>query len=115
MFRHYIVIDSENRIIDGFSDYYRQPSEGDIMIAENDDREFRLLGTYKNTPLFYKPIAARDKVWLFKYVSGRVEKRTDDEIEHDMPPLYPEPSDTDVLLELTADHEERLCLLELGV
>ena len=115
MFRHYIVIDSKNRIIDGFSDYYRQPSAGAIQISENDDREFRLLGTYRNIPLFFRPISAETPVYIYKYVNGQIMERTAEELDADYPTLHPEPSDTDVLLELSADHEERLCLLELGV
>lgn len=114
-YKHYIRIDGESRIVDGFSDYYREPQEGDIQITENEDKEFRLLGTYKNISLFFKPIAAETPVYLYKYVDGQIKERTQEELDADYPQLFPEPTDIDTLLELSADHEERLCLLELGV
>ena len=115
MYKHYIRVDDVGRIIHGFSDYYDTPQDGDILLRENNDKEFRLFGKNKNIPLSYQPIAAQRPLYLYKYKNGQPAERTPEELEADFPPLYHEPTDIDVLLELSADHEERLCMLELGV
>ena len=48
--KHYIRIDTEGRIIKGFSDAFEQPIDGDICINEKGGRHFEMLGVV-NPPL----------------------------------------------------------------
>lgn len=41
-YKHYIRIDKQNRIIQAFSDAFRQPEDGDILIADTNERHFNL-------------------------------------------------------------------------
>ena len=51
--KHYIRIDNNNYIIDGFSDAFRQPTENDICINEQGSYQFRLFPNgEENPPLF---------------------------------------------------------------
>lgn len=41
-YKHYIRIDSQNRIIAAFSDAFQSPQDGDILYRESDERHFHL-------------------------------------------------------------------------
>ena len=41
--KHYITVDNHNRIVNGFSDAFRQPSDTDICINEQGGYQFRLI------------------------------------------------------------------------
>lgn len=78
--KHYITIDERNRIVDGFSDAFRQPSDTDICINEQGGYQFRLFpGGAENPCLFDWP----DMIPLYKWENGEVVHRTEEEIEAD--------------------------------
>jgi hypothetical protein len=83
MNKHYITIDANNRIIDGFSDAFRKPSETDICINEEGGYQFRLViggeVTEENPILFTMP----DAIPLYKYEDDEIVKRSDEEIEEE--------------------------------
>lgn len=101
--KHYITVDAENRITNGFSDAFRQPTEADICINEEGGYQFRLLylvydpsyellyhhhESVENPPLF----DFKDMIPLYKYEGGYVRLRTEEEIEADRAELpVPEP------------------------
>ena len=50
--KHYITVDEQNRIIDGFSDAFHEPKDTDICINEQGGYQFRLFpGGEENPPL----------------------------------------------------------------
>lgn len=86
--KHYITVDEQNRIIDGFSDAFRQPSETDICINEHGSYQFRLCdGGEENPTLFGWDYM----IPLYKYEGGEIVRRTEEEIEADRPEPRPEP------------------------
>ncbi len=42
MYKHYIKIDEDNMIIDAFSSAFRQPQDGEILVADTNERHFHL-------------------------------------------------------------------------
>ena len=95
--RHYIKVDSSNRIVDGFSDAFRQPDEGSICINEQGGYQFRLFpGGEENPSLFDWD----GMIPLNKWEGGEVVKRTEEEIEADraqIPIPAPEPTIEEIL------------------
>jgi len=67
--KHYIKIDSDNNIVDGFSSAFRIPQEGDILLTAEGDREFSLLDEVN--PL----IKAMNGTTFYKYENGKVIKK----------------------------------------
>ena len=113
--KHYITVDAENRITNGFSDAFRQPSETDICINEQGGYQFRLLvklvddegnesivRSVENPPL-------RDYAGtcLYKWDGENVLYRTEEEIDADRP-AAPEPAPS-------SDLETRISAVESDV
>lgn len=90
--KHYISVDEQNRIINGFSDAFRQPSNTDICINEQGGYQFRLFpGGEENPALFDR----EGMIPLYAYIDGEVVKRTEEEIEVDRAALIvPKPEPT---------------------
>lgn len=99
--KHYVSVDEQNRIVSGFSDAFRQPTDTDICINEQGGYQFRLfLGGEENPSL----LDWNGMIPLYAYVDGKVVKRTEEEIEADRSALpVPETKPT---------NEERITLLE---
>lgn len=93
--KHYISIDDQNRITNGFSDAFRQPTDTDICINEQGGYQFRLFpGGEENPNLF----DWEHMIPLYKYEDGQVVKRTTEEIEADIaaiPVVEPQPTQLD--------------------
>lgn len=87
--KHYITVDERNRIINGFSDAFRQPSETDICINEKGGYQFRLFPGGEENPALYD---MEDRIPLYKW-DGAVVERTAEEIEADRAAL-PDPTPT---------------------
>lgn len=88
--KHYITVDEQNRIVNGFSDAFRQPTDTDICINEQGGYQFRLFGI-ENPALF----DWNGMIPLYKYEDGEVVKRTEEEIEADraaIPEVEAEPT-----------------------
>lgn len=126
--KHYIKVDSSDRIIDGFSDAFRQPDEEDICINEQGGYQFRLYpGGEENPTLYHWP----HMIPLYKYEDGEVIRRTEEEIEADMAaipvPVVPPTTEErltaieDALCEMDAANaasiaalEDALCEIDAG-
>lgn len=80
--KHYITIDARHRIIDGFSDAFRQPSESDVCINEQGSYQFRLFPNGEENPSLYN----QDGIPLYKWENGQVLPRRPEEILNDMQP-----------------------------
>lgn len=95
--KHYVIVDEHGRIVGGFSDAFRQPSESDICITAQGGYQFRLHPDgAENPPLFKMP----ERVPLYKWVYGTVAERTAEEIAADIAELpVPEkkPDRTDMI------------------
>lgn len=89
--KHYITVDDRNRIIDGFSDAFRQPSDADICINEQGGYQFRLFPGGEENPALND---RKHRIPLYKYENGEVVKRTEEEIEEEIAAL-PAPAPTD--------------------
>ena len=66
MNKHYIRVDLNNNIIQGFSDAFENPQEGDICINENGERHFELLGVINPS------LITTDGVYFYQYIDGNV-------------------------------------------
>lgn len=79
--KHYITVDDRGRIVDGFSDAFRQPSGTDICINEQGGYQFRLFpGGEENPALFADPYM----IPLYEWENAAVVERTGEEIEADI-------------------------------
>lgn len=100
----YITVDSSNRIT-GIKYEHEYPAQlGDLIAVE--EGQSRKLD---------KSLSTYDGIYQYKYVDGTIQERTADEIEADRASQpQPEPTEEEITLDLLADHEYRLCMLELG-
>ena len=125
---HYIRTRSDGAIIEGWSDgphSYRTTTEDDICINDQGGYQFRLIigggETGENPPLY----DGMSMIPLYRWTGSEVVRRTDGEIETERGQKRAEAEASErervanatetVLLETAADHEERLCMLEMGV
>lgn len=125
---HYIRTDASGRITDGWSDgphNGREPTEDDILLSDKGGYQFRLVldgePTEENPPLY----DGMTMIPLYKWDGERVLRRSEDEIEADRAATRERAEQAKreriandpqtLLLEMAADHEERICLMELGV
>ena len=91
MYNHYIRL-QDNKIIKGFSTAFEQPLKDDVLIAEDAQRHFELNG--QTNP----PLIEEHGIEKYKYKDGKVEERTEEEIQEDIDALpEPEPSETEKL------------------
>ena len=93
--KRYITVDEQNRIIDGFSDAFRQPSDTDICINDRGGYQFRLFPGGEENPCLYD---WGHMIPLYKYENGEVIRRTEEEIAADIaaiPVVEPEPTETE--------------------
>jgi hypothetical protein len=95
--KHYITVDALGRIVDGFSDAFRLPSETDICINEQGGYQFRLSPRGEENPALHE---WEHMIPLYKYENGEVKHRSDKEIAADIaaiPDPENEPSQLDML------------------
>ena len=52
--KHYITVDERSRIVNGFSDAFRKPSETDICINEQGGYQFRLFPGGEENPALHE-------------------------------------------------------------
>ena len=83
-----------------------------VLIDEGYGDRYNLCqGNYLPGPLYDERGICR-----YKLVGGEVKERTAEEMDADYAARpAPEPTTEELLLETAADHEYRLCLMELGV
>lgn len=79
--KHYIKVDSSNRVVEGWSDGPRRDKDTTDAICINDKGgyQFRINGGEENPSLF----DWNGMIPLYKYEGGEVVKRTEEEIEAD--------------------------------
>lgn len=102
MWEHYITIDNENRIIDGFTTAQREPSEGDIYLHDG-GAVFELFGRDPYRDLYV--LIEEQPVWLYAYADGKTRYRTAEELAMDTPVVAPRPSSSQRLEDAAADIE----------
>ena len=91
--KHYITVDAENRITNGFSDAFYQPTEADICINEKGGYQFRLLVKFVDDKGVEHILRTEenpalhnfDGTPLYKWDGVNVLYRTEEEIEADRP------------------------------
>ena len=85
--RHYISVDEQNRIVSGFSNAFRLPSETDICINEKGGYQFRLFPNGEENPALFE----EHGIPLYKY-NGAVVERSAQEIVADLAAI-PDPEE----------------------
>lgn len=108
MNKHYIRV-TDGIVIKGFSDAFEKPLEGDPCISENGGRHFELAGEIN------PPLLNENGTHIYRY-DTKLRKATKEELEAERQKMDCEEPVTagELALELLADHEYRLCMLELG-
>lgn len=107
--KHYIEVDDQGRIVDGWSDGphpQRQPTEQTVLLTDQGGYQFRLLVTYEEqnsdgtglnirteTTEENPPLWTMDGIPLYKLVGDFVVPRTEEEIAADRAAI-PEPPPT---------------------
>lgn len=112
--RHYITVDNQNRITNGWSDgpHPEKNPAAAICINEQGGYQFRLFPGGEENP----PLRTFDGIPLYKWDGESVQERTEDEIAADQAAIPdPPPTTQEDLMEMAIDHELRLTMLELGV
>lgn len=90
--KHYITVDDQDRITDGWSDgpHPEKDISGAICFNAKGGYQFRLIidgvQTEENPPLW-----TMDGIPLYKYIDGAVQKRSEEEIEADRAMIPPAP------------------------
>lgn len=82
MYRHYITIDEENRITNGWSTGEHPglgPGQNDVLLTDKGGVAFALLGAENPT------LRTEDGIALYKWTGSAVEPRTEAEIDADRP------------------------------
>ena len=125
--RHYLRTDAEGRIVEGWSDgphRERVPGGEDILLSARGGYQFRLIlddtESAENPPLY-----GRDGAALYRWDGERVLARTGEALARDRAAAEAAAEEAErrraaddpltLLLEMAADHEERICLMEMGV
>ena len=109
--KHYIRVDSNGIVTKGFSDAFEQPLETDICINKKGGRHFTIDGVV-NPPLY-----TENGCHAYRYDStSGLRKANSAELALEWESIKPEETitDEDLSLDMLADHEYRLCMLELG-
>ena len=110
----YIKVDEQNRIVRCEGEY-SLPSNlsGWILIDEGAPCDKRNLA---QSMYFAGGLYATDGIPRYRWDGTQAALRTEEELEADRAARpAPPPTTEEVLLELAADHEARLCEIELGV
>lgn len=108
----YAKTDAENRITDINSSAFLPGTDGWTEIDRGyGDRYHYAQGNYLPMPLHDVRGICR-----YRLEGGAVQERSAAEMDAEFDARgKPEPTDTELLLEMAADHEYRICLMELGV
>lgn len=94
--KHYITVDEQGRIVDGFSDAFRKPGETDICINEHGGYQFRLFPDGVENPVL---LTLLNGIPIYKYKNGRIMIRSEAEIDADIAEL-PDPEKTPSQLDM---------------
>lgn len=114
MSKVYVLLDGDKivRCEGGYSIANIQNISDWVLIDEGEGDRYNLC----QSCYFEGGLYTEDGICRYKLVNGQPQERTAEEMDADRPaPPEPEESTEDLTLELIADHEYRLCLLELGI
>ena len=107
----YVKTDDANRIIAVNSSAFLRDVTGWTEIDSGyGDKYHHAQGNY-----FEKPIIDDRGIYRYKLVDGQPVERTQEEMDAEYVEPVKEQDTEELLLEMAADHEYRLCLIELGV
>ena len=107
----YVKPDNQGRITAVNSSAFLRNVEGWTEIdSGHGDKYHHAQGHY-----FLMAIMDDRGIWRYKLENGKVMERSREEMDADYAPPVQEQSTEELLLEMAADHEYRLCLIELGV
>lgn len=105
----YVQTDEQGRITAVNSSAFVSTDWGTEIDRGYGDKYHHAQGHY-----FPWPIYTEDGIPRYKLVDGQPVERTEEELEADRAAMpKPGPRAEDVTLDMLADHEERLCMLEL--
>lgn len=108
-YKHYIVVDSNNHVIKGYSDIFEQPMGENICINQEGGRHFELLGTIN------PPLIDINHCHLYKYYDNCVSETTELERVAELETFQKPVVESDLQAEYLLDLDYRLSKLELGV
>lgn len=105
----YVQTDKQGRIIAVNSSAFVSGDWGTEIDRGYGDKYHHAQGNY-----FPQPIYTEDGIPRYKLKDGKAVERTEEEIEADRAAIAePGPRAEDVTLDVLAEHEERLCMLEI--
>lgn len=101
---HYVSIDAQNRVINGFSDAFEAPREDSICISDQGGYQFRLFVDGEENPSLTDSVGAH----LWYWENGSVRAATEAELEAERAEIAanappPMPSDAQRLATLEAE------------
>lgn len=108
--KHYIRVEN-GLVVKGFSTAFEEPLETDICINEKGGRHFEIDGEMN-------PVLLNDNnTHVYRY-DTELRKATEEELTSELEEINANKpakvTEEDITLDLLADHEYRLCMLELG-
>lgn len=106
--KHYITVDDQSRITNGFSDAFRQPCAADICINDKGGYQFRLYPAGEENPCLHD---WEYMIPLYKYEDGAVVRRTEEEIAADIAAI-PVPVPPPTTEERLSAIEDALCEMD---
>lgn len=107
----YVKPDESGRITAINSSAFLADTDGWVKIDHGEGDAFHhAQGNY-----FPMPIMDERGIYRYKLENGKPVERTPEEMDADYIKPVVEQSNEELLLEMAADHEYRLCLIELGV
>lgn len=124
--RHYVRLRADGAIVAGWSDgphSGREPTADDVCINEQGGYQFRLI--LNGGPTVENPALFDGTIPLYKWDGETVVRRGEDELDAERRAAREAAEAAErervandpqtLLLEAWADHEERICLMEMGV
>lgn len=109
----YILIGTNHEIISVNSDaFLTDEGTGWVKIDEGSGDKYH----HAQSDYFEKSLWCEGGPARYKYIDGEIVEKTQEEIEEETSSYpIPEESNEELLMETAADHEYRLCLIELGL
>lgn len=114
--KHYIRV-QDGIVIKGFSDAFETPLETDICINEKGGRHFEIDGQVNS------PIINKDRTHKYRY-DTEFRKATEEELAYELESIIKQNKEAEkvsesvetegLILDLLADQEYRICMLELN-
>lgn len=107
----YVKVDESGRIIAVNSSAFLEKTDGWTKIDEGCGDRFH----HAQSHYFPMTIVDDRDIWRYKMEGGKAMERSQEDMDVDYVEPVQEQDTQELLLEMAADHEYRLCLMELGV